>query len=285
MSISSILFTVHGVETLGRWQDEISPSFSGIDGLHHEPHKYGIFRVAKILVPMYRRAEVRRFATLYDKWCKENTIRPSIIAHSFGTYIVATALRRYREMEFDNVILCGSIVANDYPWQELLKKKVSRVRNELASEDRVVRLFRSKLLRRLIPGTGTSGIDGFKSTSAEVTNEPSSYTHSEYFLVKKHCNRYWRPFIRNVMAFTDLCWECSQPNSEEAWKQFNAMYTPTIRAVVRAIFASASVDRREALTDAVVIGVAAKGCEGIYDAERIALGLCIEIRENIRKRG
>ena len=284
MPISSILLTVHGVETLGQWQEEISPSFDGIDGLHHEPHKYGVFRVYKILVPSYRKAQVRRFAELYDRWCKDNTIRPSIIAHSFGTYIVAAALRRYPAMEFDSVILCGSIVANDYPWSKLIGEKVSRVRNELAAEDSVVKLFRSKLLRRLIPGTGTSGVDGFTAPPAEVSNEPSSYTHSEYFLIKKHCNRYWRPFVRNVLAFTDVCWGCSR-RSDEAWKKFNVLYAPIVHDVVRVVFPKQSDDWRNALAGAVIAGVAARGCEGIYDAEKLALTLCIEIRETQRKLG
>jgi pimeloyl-ACP methyl ester carboxylesterase len=284
MGINSIVVSAHGVMTLGEWQENVvTPSFAGIDGLEHKAHKYGWFNVVKIFFPWSRRKQVRRFSLLYDSLCSNNAIRPSVIAHSFGTYIVTTALRRHRPIKFDRVILCGSIVSRDYPWHELLGKKVTAVRNELASEDRVVRMFRWRMLRWLVPGAGPSGVDGFENSPSLVRNVPSNYTHSEHFLLLKYCNRYWRPFVRGVEDFTNLCHACSRQEAG-AWKQFERDYTPDIRKAVTLIFAGKDDAARSTITDMIVISVAREGCQGVYGAEKLALTICLEIKDADEKR-
>lgn len=284
MAINSLVVSAHGVTTLGEWQEQvITPSFSGIDGLEHKPHKYGWFQVIKIFFPWSRRKQVRKFTQLYDSLCSDNPIRPSIIAHSFGTYIVTTALRRHTAMEFDRLILCGSIVSRDYPWHQLLGKKVTAVRNELASEDCVVKLFRWRILRWLVPGAGPSGVDGFENPPPMVKNIPSSYTHSEHFLMLKYCNRYWRPFVRGVEDFTNLCHACSRSETE-AWRQFERDYTPVIDQTVRVMFAGNDESSMSSITDMVVYSVAREGCRGAYGAEMLAMMVCYEIKTSKRSR-
>jgi hypothetical protein len=61
---------------------------------------------------------------------------PRIIAHSFGTYLVARALELNPELKFDRVIFCGSIVRRDYPWSRIIAAgQVGRVLNDYGDRD------------------------------------------------------------------------------------------------------------------------------------------------------
>lgn len=62
--------------------------------------------------------------------------RPSIVAHSFGTYIFGNALMRYPFLRFNKVLLCGSILPADFPWDVLVDRgQVQAVRNEHGARD------------------------------------------------------------------------------------------------------------------------------------------------------
>ncbi len=68
----------------------------------------------------------------------------SIIAHSFGSYIVARYLQEAKDIAvaIDSIILCGSILTTDFDWISFLESgKVARVLNTVAEEDEWVRLL------------------------------------------------------------------------------------------------------------------------------------------------
>src|SRR5688500_11920456 len=91
-----LVVSVHGVESRGEWQRLVDPVFSGIHGLKHRAHVFGRFRFVNILVGPLRRWQIDKFHRQLSDWRKmHGGIRPSVVAHSFGTYIVTRALATY----------------------------------------------------------------------------------------------------------------------------------------------------------------------------------------------
>jgi hypothetical protein len=116
---------------------------------------------------------------------------PSIIAHSFGTYIVAKAIEKYVEIRFDRVIFCGSIVRRDFDWDTKIKRgQVGAVLNEYGDKDMWVRLA------QFIPDLGPSGAFGFDHTGSGVYQRRRPlFQHSDYFYPLNYREN-WLPFLR-----------------------------------------------------------------------------------------
>ncbi|MEA2235454.1 MAG: eukaryotic-like serine/threonine-protein kinase [Thermoanaerobaculia bacterium] len=131
MAIDRVLLSIHGVETEGEWQEEIDRSFKGIAGLAHEGYKYGKFHFWKATYSAARDSEILAFTKKWDEVYRDTGVVPSVIAHSFGTYVACRALLRYPAMAFDHVILCGSILDCDFDWPSMVANgRVQAVLNE-----------------------------------------------------------------------------------------------------------------------------------------------------------
>ena len=116
---------------------------------------------------------------------------PSLVAHSFGTYILGNAMLKYDWLRFDKIILCGSILPVDFPWDELIKHgQVQSVRNEYGVQDILVRL-----VSWFVADTGPSGYRRFSRTHKRLEQEEFLYEHSEYFDTG-HMESKWLPFLR-----------------------------------------------------------------------------------------
>ena len=82
-----------------------------------------------------------------DSYTEELAHYPSattfdFIGHSNGTYILASALQRYRTLKVNDVYFAGSVVPQKYKWTDLVAaKRVGRVVNVVATNDWVVAIF------------------------------------------------------------------------------------------------------------------------------------------------
>jgi hypothetical protein len=136
-----IVISLHGVMTRGKWQKDLTPTLND-SGITHIPLDYGFFLALLFVLPSLRLRKVRWFLDQYthitEKYPDQN---PSMIAHSFGTYIIARVMELYPEIKFDQIILCGSIVRRDYGWTgRHTYKQMNRVLNECGCRDWVVRI-------------------------------------------------------------------------------------------------------------------------------------------------
>jgi len=122
--------------------------------------------------------------------------RPSIIAHSFGTYIVGYAMQKYPDIQFDKIILCGSILPVDFDWSLLFHRdQVNAVRNEYGSRD-----FWTSCVGNFIQNSGASGAKGFQFLSTVVSQERFEYFgHSDYFH-QRHIESHWLPVLRRDVS-------------------------------------------------------------------------------------
>ena len=127
----------------------------------------------------------------------------SIIAHSFGTYIVGSYLDGFDNGEcppvtFNSVILTGSILNENYDWEKYRGLSVGSVYNTIAPNDEFVKFMPTTDLKKYIGMSttfGKAGINGFK-------NECSMLTQSNYNILS-HTNSIkrdiietkWMPFL------------------------------------------------------------------------------------------
>jgi serine/threonine-protein kinase len=197
-----VVFPLHGIRTYADWQ----LAFVTVAQQHNlyaplEKWNFGYFSIFRFLLPRQREAKIRWFRSNYDDLI-DNTYAglgpdncPSVIAHSFGTYILGYALLKYRNIRLDKVILCGSILPRNFPWQELIERgQVRELRNEYGVKDSWVRFA-----KWFVKGSGSSGQNGFtqngfKLQSDRITQEEFVFEHSEYFN-RGHMTEFWVPFL------------------------------------------------------------------------------------------
>jgi serine/threonine-protein kinase len=202
VEISKVVVTLHGIRTLAGWQRAFS-EVAGNAGLQCRLDRwnFGRFSLLKFLLPLARTTKVEWFRTTYTQEFADLTgsvlssERPSIVAHSFGTYILGYALLRYPYLRFNKVLLCGSILPRDFPWGAVIDRgQVQAVRNEYGARD-----VWTHLARRFVTGTGTSGTLGFSCQHDRLEQEAFDYAHSEYF-ERGHMSDRWVPFLRRTFS-------------------------------------------------------------------------------------
>src|SRR4030095_6223879 len=133
-----VLFTLHGIRTHAAWQKALMElAHTRQWNCRSFRWSYGYFSVLQFLLPWQRASKVEWFRETYDSEIKSREVSlaqgqaPSIVAHSFGTFILGDALLANKHIRFDKVILCGSILPRDFPWDRLIDRgQVQAVRNE-----------------------------------------------------------------------------------------------------------------------------------------------------------
>lgn len=172
-----VVITIHGIRTRGAWQKGLATVLAKHDMVPY-PLDYGRLGMLGFLTPCIRESKLDWFHREYDRICKqENVQRPSIIAHSFGTYLVAELLSKYPEVKFDKIIFAGGIAPCDFDWETRFNNgQVLHVLNEVAKKD-----IWPAVAKMVIPRAGCSGSAGFCSQVPDVGQRFSSIGHSGTF--------------------------------------------------------------------------------------------------------
>lgn len=189
-----ILLSLHGIKTRGAWQKELQASCDQAEaGLQHRPLDFGLFGALSLVVAPMRERKIAWFLDVYTRLLKEEqlTAPPSVIAHSFGSYIVAQAMELHPEIAFDRVIVCGSIVRRSYEWKDRVAAgQVARV-NDFGRKDIWVRAA-----EWVIADAGSSGYQGFEDDAGGrvIQRQHPHWRHSDYFY-RLNYDRNWIPFV------------------------------------------------------------------------------------------
>src|ERR1043166_5822792 len=116
-----LLISVHGIRTHASWQKQVGEVAADWN-IKAVSFEYGYFTAPQFLLGLSRAKKVQKFYDWYTSALLENQDkvdindfrkRPSIVAHSFGTYLVANCMLKRRDVKFDKIILCGSILPED----------------------------------------------------------------------------------------------------------------------------------------------------------------------------
>jgi Bacterial tandem repeat domain 1 len=188
-----VVISLHGIRTTGKWQKDLTDELVR-QKFRYEPLDFGFFMALSLLIPWSRSKKVEWFHEKYSDFTGKNSEKPSLIAHSFGTYIAAKAMLKYSDIKFDKIILCGSIVSIDYPWTDMIlnNEQVNSVLNEAGGQD-----IWSKLVGWVVEDAGPSGVNGFIDCASDkvIQLKLASHRHSDYFYSQNY-RESWIPFLQ-----------------------------------------------------------------------------------------
>jgi hypothetical protein len=179
-----VVYSVHGILTFGDWQKELDQLFTkyGTKKVRHVVYKYDLYPLRHFLRTKKRYLEVEKLKNELFTYAERNPeAKICLVGHSFGTYIIAEALRTMSEsINIDKIILSGSVLKPDYNWGEIIKKhKINSITNECASRD-----FALICAHYIAKGLGLGGFVGFGNRGGVVTNRYFDGGHSTFFTKK-----------------------------------------------------------------------------------------------------
>lgn len=193
-----LIISLHGIRTRGEWQKVLASVVCGRT-TRIESFDYGTYSLWRFLTPGCNDRLVDRFYDWYSTTLKTHPDvdlkrfdqRPCAIAHSLGSWILGSALQKFEEIQFDKIILAGSILPSDFDWSSLLAKdQVAKVRNECGQEDPW-----PSWAGRLVARAGTGGKDGFDWLGSAVENIRCEWFGHSDALMRAHMERCWLPFL------------------------------------------------------------------------------------------
>ncbi len=184
--MNHLIITAHGIRTYGDWQERLENLTREARPQNPPEHmvlKYGFFSFLQYVIPPLRWVKVSLFCReLRHKLQSKSWDRIDIVGHSFGTYIIAYGLRKLAQdhslkFKVNVVIFAGSVLRDNFPWQPLLNKHVSRLVNDCGTKDNVL------LLNQLfVLFAGLAGRFGFSGgLGNNFRNRMFPFSHSGYF--------------------------------------------------------------------------------------------------------
>lgn len=187
-----LVMLLHGINTYADWTLEIKDVLSE-NGLVPSASSFGFLSVAKFLFPidLFRDQAVEKFISdVRIAINLSSAAKVSVIAHSFGTFVVSKAMLRAPDIKWNRIIFCGSVVKSDFPFDQLLNRFRAPLLNEVGSND-------------IWPAVAESVTWGYGYVGSHGLNHPmvttrwhSGFKHSD-FLTRDVCERYWIPFLNN----------------------------------------------------------------------------------------
>jgi len=191
MNSEHIVILLHGIRDHGLWEDEVAISLRN-HGLTPKPIIFGRFDLFRFLFPFsfFRKrviAKVKRQLEVVQHDNPEAKI--SIIAHSFGTWVVTKIIEDNFLLKFNRLIFCGSVADANFKSENYSGYFNHPVLNEIGDKD-----IWPALAKSITWGYGTAGVEGF--SSARATNRRhAGYKHGD-FLKKAFCDDHWISFLK-----------------------------------------------------------------------------------------
>ena len=208
-----VVMLVHGINDFATWSKMIQTTFNEESDVVVLPTGYGFYPVWKFLSPpiirgvfvwFAKREVVKQYRSVKDQY---EDAKISVIAHSFGTYLVTQALLKNKDLRFHRVILCGSVVSRNFKWELIADQIGAKPTNQYLVNDCGNGDHWPMMGRKVGWGYGDIGTNG-ASNAAYVTDRYHNGNHG-LFLKNRFVKEYWVPFIADgrVVEGTQLARE------------------------------------------------------------------------------
>lgn len=187
-----VVVLVHGIRDFAYWQSEIRRPLEEA-GFVVEPTNYGRFDLLRFLapVPFFRNSVIERvWHQLEQVYQSYPNAQISIIAHSFGTYVVSRLMQRKFNFRAHRIVFCGSVVPYDAPLEQVKTRFDAPLLNEVGTRD-----IWPAVAESVTFGYGSAGSYGFKRPFARDRWHRGA-GHS-FFLSKSFCEKFWVPFLKS----------------------------------------------------------------------------------------
>jgi O-acetyl-ADP-ribose deacetylase (regulator of RNase III) len=193
---------IHGIMTEANWYERVSKLLRANDPqLYPTACGFGTFDVIRFLTPgnLTKRAVIKKVERELVGLCNDKSFKyVSVIAHSFGTYIVSEILRKHPEIRLHRVILCGAVLSQHYDWEQHRNqinafndsdRRTYRVMNDCGWKD-IWPVF----AKFMTWGYGMAGRTGFQSPAC--LDRYHNAGHSDFF-ANDFIMQFWLPFLAN----------------------------------------------------------------------------------------
>jgi O-acetyl-ADP-ribose deacetylase (regulator of RNase III)/pimeloyl-ACP methyl ester carboxylesterase len=193
---------IHGIMTEANWFDRVDKLLRTNDHqLYPIPCGFGTFDVVRFLTPgkLTKRAVIRKVERELLRLCKDESFKyVSVVAHSFGTYILSQILRKHSDIKLHRVILCGAVLPQHYNWEQHRDQinvfnssthRTYRVMNDCGWKDNW-----PVFAKFMTWGYGMAGRTGFQSPAS--LDRYHNAGHSDFFS-NDFVSRFWLPFLAN----------------------------------------------------------------------------------------
>lgn len=190
---SHIVLLVHGIRDHQYYHESVTKLIEESDqSISVKPIKYGFYNALLFLSPFFTRHKPVNYVKRQIQTIQINhpNAKISVIAHSFGCYIIGRILKEEVNIKFNKIIFCGSVLPLKYPWEDYFSKITEgKIINECGTKDvwPVIAKISSW-------GYGDSGRHGFGSVLVK-NRIHKNIAHGDYF-TEKFIRTYWVPFFQ-----------------------------------------------------------------------------------------
>jgi hypothetical protein len=188
------LVTVHGIKSHGDWNAEVAHVASS-SGWIVAPYVYGKVGIDVFFRPSKRRRILDGFRLHLEDIRARYQCNLSVIAHSFGTYVVASYLQGFDQCPtpIDTLILTGAIL-NPRLDVENWRGKVGKVINEIAPADKWGK-YATILTAGRDPLIGRCGEVGFSRSPTILQQQKCDVFDHNNVIKRDIVARRWLPWL------------------------------------------------------------------------------------------
>lgn len=197
-SARPVVVLIHGIRDYGLWQQEIRDTLEA-EGFHVESTNYGRFNLIEFLLPFNffrKRAAAEMLIWLNAVFYRYPGSSVSIIAHSFGTYVISQIIKDNFNIKIDRIIFCGSVVKYNFPFQNFSSRFKGDILNEVGTRD-----IWPAMAESLTTGYGSAGTFGFRRPF--VYDRWHNGAGHGFFLTKEFCQKFWLPYLKDGKVVAD----------------------------------------------------------------------------------
>lgn len=204
--VSHLVLLLHGIRTDGAWQEKVAAELNLIPGVEAQPIGCGVLSTFQFWCPILTRSRALNKVREKIRLAKNvhEGAKVSVIAHSFGTYALFKLLNDTAEFRFFRVILCGSIVSDEYPWDHVQPRVKEKIVNDCGTRD-----IWPVAAKSLSWGYGATGTFGFKTVA--LHDRFHDIDHGGFF-DSDFVKRFWVPYIETGEIVPSE-WNIKRPSS------------------------------------------------------------------------
>ncbi|UCV28410.1 alpha/beta hydrolase [Ferribacterium limneticum] len=223
-SQNQIVILIHGIRTNAAWQERVAQELSQTSNIKVFPVGYGYFDAIRFWFPFYFRNKPieRVLREIRGIVAANRTAKIAVVAHSFGTYIVSRILAEQPDIIINRLLLCGSIINDEYRW-DLLPKIPPSVLNDVGTDD-----LWPVAAKVSTWGFGSSGTFGFKTYN--VQDRFHKLGHSDFFSLN-HIRQYWLPYILSGQIVKSS-WGAERPPASTAVSVLSIAPVKTLASII-----------------------------------------------------
>jgi hypothetical protein len=208
--MAHVVVLVHGIRDFALWQTNVRATLEK-EGFKTEATNYGRLNLIQFLLPFsYFRKKATETVWKELRIIKQNNEASllSIIAHSFGTYVVAHLMQENFDIKFHRVIFCGSVVRYGFPIEQFQDRFSQPILNEVGTRD-----VWPAMAESITTGYGSAGTYGFRRPL--VRDRWHNGARHGFFLDADFCKKFWVPFLRDGTVVTGS----DSPEPPSFWTQ------------------------------------------------------------------